>query len=81
MLELVVCVLQVFGTVCFAGPELLLGLPNVWRGWAIGIEEVAYFWFAFAVCMPLWIVVPMYLGKKAWSRCDQALMKAEKKSV
>lgn len=76
-LELVLCTLQVGGTVAFAGPQVFIGLKDVWRGWELTLESVAYFWFAFAFCMPLWVVVPLALGARAWRRLDVALARTE----
>ena len=46
---------------------------DVWRGWELSVSSVAYFWFAFALCMPVWVVVPAMLGSRAWRRLDRAL--------
>ena len=67
-LELVVCALQIYGTAIFAGTELVHGLPNVWRGWGVGLDAALFFWFGFVVCEAVWIVVPLALGVRAWRR-------------
>ena len=51
-------------------------MQDVWRGWELNVSSVAYFWFAFAACMPVWLVVPALLSARAWRRLDAALARA-----
>ena len=72
-LELLVCALQFYGTLMFAGTEVVQGMPNVWRGWAVSLDAGLFFWFGFVACEAIWIVVPLVLGARAWRRVVRGL--------
>ena len=60
--------------------ELIVPLTAVWQGWDLTRDSVLYFWFGFVFCELIWVVVPVYYGRRAWSRIAKALPKAAKQS-
>ena len=73
-LELLVCALQLYGCIMFSGTELLHGLSNLPADWNLEFtkEHLLHFWFAFVACEPIWIVVPVWLGWRAFQRATEA---------
>mmetsp|Transcript_22957 Transcript_22957/g.42195 ORF Transcript_22957/g.42195 Transcript_22957/m.42195 type:complete len:237 (-) Transcript_22957:61-771(-) len=68
-LELVVCVMQAYGTIVYFAPEVLSGMPSasVDKDLSFTPYYLKYFWFASAMNF-VWIIVPGILGKSAWNR-------------
>jgi hypothetical protein len=80
-LELLVCALQLYGCIMFSGTELLHGMSNLPVDWNLEFtkEHLLHFWFAFVVCEPIWIVVPIWLGWRAFQRATEAAVAAARK--
>ncbi|KAL6062216.1 Cholestenol delta-isomerase [Balamuthia mandrillaris] len=69
LLEIVLCVIQIFGTIVFAGGEIYSGFHNVPADFdfTFTMAEIVYFWIFFVVANPVWIVIPLLLIWKAWN--------------
>mmetsp|Transcript_50079 Transcript_50079/g.119139 ORF Transcript_50079/g.119139 Transcript_50079/m.119139 type:complete len:234 (-) Transcript_50079:83-784(-) len=68
-LELIVVVMQIYGTIVYFVPEALSGMPSASVDWEMTFSPyyLKYFWFATAMNF-VWIVVPLILGMGAWRR-------------
>ena len=57
----------------FVIPEVLLGFPSVPVDWGLtfSFHHILYFWFAFVLCNPIWVVVPVAMIASAHKHlCD-----------
>jgi hypothetical protein len=63
VLESITSALQLMGTIAFVLPEILDSFPSVPVDWELKFDfhHVMYFWFAFAFCNLIWIVVPILI--------------------
>lgn len=69
-LELLVCILQGFGTVIYLGQEIISGGRNMDLDYfyTFSMHYLVYFWFGVVFGSLLYIVVPGYLGLQAMKR-------------
>ena len=69
-LEIVVCVMHIFGAVLFVLPEFLTGCKNipVDYNFEFTLHHIVYFWFGFMANF-IWIVIPLYNLKNAFQKC------------
>eukprot|EP00942_MAST-04A_sp_MAST-4A-sp1_P013703 g13703.t1 len=77
-LELALAVSHAFGTIIFMGSEWFDGMENTPRYYPVskGLlkagdegfdDQIAFYWFAFLGCNPVWIAVPFMYGMKAFN--------------
>lgn len=66
---------RLFGTIVFVVPEIVHGFPNVPvdREYAFTFHHILYFWFAFVLCNPIWIIVPLGLIVSAFRDVSAAM--------
>jgi cholestenol delta-isomerase len=62
-LELIVCSIQIMGTIVFTGAEMWEGFPHIPTDFEFSFtaEKVVYFWIFFVMANILWIVLPLNL--------------------
>ncbi len=82
-LELVVCSIQIFGTIVFTGSEIWEGFPNIPTDFEMTFEKdkVLYFWIFFVAANILWIVLPLRLLLTAFCQIDSLIKKAQPASA
>lgn len=69
-LEFLTCVTQVYGTIIYLGQEAISGMKHcdVDYDLTFTFHYLLYFWFAVVFGCLLWLLVPTYLGWKAYLR-------------
>ena len=88
-LEIAVCSSHFIGTVMFVGAEWWDGMQNTPRYYPIGQksgkykfldpkaegfqDQVAYFYFAYLFCNPVWLIVPVVYGRRAYMEVTRAM--------
>jgi hypothetical protein len=88
-LEIALCSSHFIGTVMFIGAEWWDGMHNTPRYYPIGQEsgkykflgskqkgfqdQMAYFYFAFLLCNPVWLIVPVIYGRRAYNEVTRAM--------
>eukprot|EP01006_Ploeotia_vitrea_P020767 TRINITY_DN53069_c0_g2_i1.p1 TRINITY_DN53069_c0_g2~~TRINITY_DN53069_c0_g2_i1.p1 ORF type:complete len:237 (+),score=18.10 TRINITY_DN53069_c0_g2_i1:23-733(+) len=77
-LEIVVCVMQMTGTIFFVGAEVTTGLQNLPtdRNFDFTLDHIVYFWFAFIFCNLIWFLVPLRILATAFGDINAAVQKA-----
>lgn len=75
-LELVVCLLQAFGTVMYVGQEAFSGGRNFDLDYfyTLSMHYIIYFWFPVVIGSAIFFFVPLFLGFKSFQRLRNQVM-------
>jgi cholestenol delta-isomerase len=67
-LQILVCTLQLMGTIMFAGTEIYTGCHNIPTDFGLTFtpDKLFYFWLLFVVANLVWIVVPLGLIRSSF---------------
>merc|ERR1712000_795742 len=75
-LELVVCAIQIFGTIVFTGSEIWEGFPHIPTDFEMTFEQdkVIFFWVFFVAANALWLLLPLRLLLTAFHEVNAAML-------
>lgn len=79
-LELVIGGIHAFGAYVFVADEVWNGQKNLHADWDLSFDEpeLLYYWFGTWICNGVWIVVPVYMMRRAYLRIRRQKRKAKR---
>ena len=79
-LELIIGGIHAFGAYVFVADEVWNGQKNLHADWDLSFDEpeILYYWFGTWICNGIWIVVPVYMMRRAYLRIKKQKSKASK---